>query len=69
MFAVKVEDGVEGRDGQLSVGPVYRNPLAADDFPPLDPHSTTTWNIFRLYTYILCFYLGMYFASFTYIIL
>lgn len=46
LFAVKTEDGKKGEDGQPSVGPVYRNPLAKDDFPPLDPGLSTTWDIF-----------------------
>ncbi|XP_027162769.1 long chain acyl-CoA synthetase 1-like [Coffea eugenioides] len=44
MFAVKVE---EGRDGQPSVGPVYRNLIARHDFPPTDPNLSTAWEIFR----------------------
>lgn len=47
MFAVKTEEGRKGQDGQPSVGPVYRNPLAKDGFPPLDPGLSTTWDIFR----------------------
>ncbi|KAM7521389.1 hypothetical protein LguiA_011291 [Lonicera macranthoides] len=46
-FAVKVEEGREGHNGQLSVGPVYRNPLAKNEFPPLDSHLATAWDIFR----------------------
>ncbi|KAK2968318.1 hypothetical protein RJ640_021707 [Escallonia rubra] len=47
-FAVKVEDGREGRDGQPSLGPVYRNPLAEHAFPPYDPKLSTAWDIFRV---------------------
>ncbi|XP_027109281.1 long chain acyl-CoA synthetase 1-like isoform X3 [Coffea arabica] len=47
MFAVKVEEGREGRDGQPSVGPVYRNLIARHDFPPTDPNLSTAWEIFR----------------------
>lgn len=47
LFAVKTEDGRKGQDGQPSVGPVYRNPLAKDGFPPLDPELSTTWDVFR----------------------
>lgn len=47
VFAVKTEEGRKGQDGQPSVGPVYRNPLAKDGFPPLDPGLSTTWDIFR----------------------
>lgn len=46
VFAVKTEEGRKGQDGQPSVGPVYRNPLAKDGFPPLDPGLSTTWDIF-----------------------
>jgi len=47
VFAAKVEDGREGRDGKPSVGPVYRNLLAKNGFPPTDPNINTTWDIFR----------------------
>ncbi|XP_071922604.1 long chain acyl-CoA synthetase 1-like [Coffea arabica] len=47
MFAVKVEEGREGREGLPSVGPVYRNLLAHHHFPPIDPHLSTAWEIFR----------------------
>ncbi|CAK9152867.1 unnamed protein product [Ilex paraguariensis] len=47
-FAVKVEEGREGRDGLPSVGPVYRNPLAEHGFPPVDPDLSTAWDIFRV---------------------
>ncbi|XP_073066241.1 long chain acyl-CoA synthetase 1-like isoform X1 [Primulina eburnea] len=46
-FAVKVEEGREGRDGKPSVGPVYRNLLAEDAFPSIDPDMSTAWQIFR----------------------
>ncbi|XP_010069762.2 long chain acyl-CoA synthetase 1 isoform X1 [Eucalyptus grandis] len=48
VFAAKVEDGREGRDGKPSVGPVYRNLLAKNGFPPTDPNINTTWDIFRV---------------------
>lgn len=48
---MKVEEGREGHNGQLSVGPVYRNPLAENEFPPLDSHLATAWDIFRYYHY------------------
>ncbi|XP_059625544.1 long chain acyl-CoA synthetase 1-like isoform X2 [Cornus florida] len=48
MFAVKVEDGKEGRDGEPSVGPVYRNLLAKNEFPPLHFDLGTTWDIFKV---------------------
>ncbi|KAI4295147.1 hypothetical protein MLD38_040602 [Melastoma candidum] len=50
MFAFKVEDGKKGRHGELSVGPVYRNLLARDGFPPLYPDIATAWDIFRVST-------------------
>ncbi|PIN15559.1 Long-chain acyl-CoA synthetases (AMP-forming) [Handroanthus impetiginosus] len=46
-FAVKVEEGKEGRDGQPSVGPIYRNLLSEHEYPPGDPKLSTTWEIFR----------------------
>lgn len=46
-FSVEVEEGREGRNGKLSVGPVYRNLLSKDDFPPMDPNFTSAWDIFR----------------------
>jgi len=45
-FSVKVEEGREGKNGDLSVGPVYRNFLSQKEFPPLDPDFSTTWDIF-----------------------
>lgn len=50
-FASKVEEGREGSNGKLSVGPVYRNLLSKHRFPPTDPRLTTAWDIFR---YIDC---------------
>lgn len=47
VFSVKVEDGREGRDGKPSVGPVYRNLLAKQGYPPPDPEMSTTWTLFR----------------------
>ncbi|RHN49040.1 putative long-chain-fatty-acid--CoA ligase [Medicago truncatula] len=47
-FAAKVEEGREGKNGKLSVGPVYRNLLAKDQFPPSDPDLTTAWDIFSV---------------------
>ncbi|XP_061366195.1 long chain acyl-CoA synthetase 1-like [Gastrolobium bilobum] len=44
-FAAKVE---EGRDGKPSVGPVYRNLLSKNEFPPLDPDLSTAWDIFSV---------------------
>lgn len=46
-FAVKVEEGRKGVNGEPSIGPVYRNPLAKDGFPPLDFGLKTTWDVFR----------------------
>lgn len=47
-FAVQVESGKQGQDGMLAVGPVYRNLLAKNDFPPPDPDINTAWDSFRL---------------------
>lgn len=46
-FAAKVEEGIEGKNGILSLGPVYRNLLSKNDFPPMDPDFSTAWDIFR----------------------
>ncbi|CAH2057640.1 unnamed protein product [Thlaspi arvense] len=45
-FAAKVEEGVKGEDGKPSVGPVYRNLLSENGFPPRHSDITTTWDIF-----------------------
>lgn len=45
-FAVKVGEGKEGRDGQPSIGPVYRNLMAEHTFPTTDPNLSTAWEIF-----------------------
>ncbi|KAH1195705.1 Long chain acyl-CoA synthetase 1 [Glycine max] len=47
-FAVKVEEGREGTNGELSIGPVYRNLLSKNEFPPLDPDLSTAWDIFSM---------------------
>ncbi|KAJ4969468.1 hypothetical protein NE237_016169 [Protea cynaroides] len=46
-FAVEVEGGKEGRDGSPAVGPVYRNILSKDEFPPPDFNLSNSWDIFR----------------------
>uniref|UniRef100_A0A7N0ZX83 Long-chain-fatty-acid--CoA ligase n=1 Tax=Kalanchoe fedtschenkoi TaxID=63787 RepID=A0A7N0ZX83_KALFE len=46
-YSVQVESGKEGQDGKPSVGPVYRNVLAKDEFPSPDPSLSTSWDIFR----------------------
>ncbi|KAG9145784.1 hypothetical protein Leryth_011222 [Lithospermum erythrorhizon] len=47
IFGVKVEEGIEGKDGKPSVGPVIRNLLAEHEFPPIDPKLCTSWNMFK----------------------
>ncbi|KHN14145.1 Long chain acyl-CoA synthetase 1 [Glycine soja] len=47
-FAAKVEEGREGINGELSIGPVYRNLLSKNQFPPLDPDLRTAWDIFSM---------------------
>lgn len=47
IFGVKVEEGRKGRNGEPSVGAVYRNPIAQHAFPPTDPNLSTAWEIFR----------------------
>ncbi|KAD3068719.1 hypothetical protein E3N88_36599 [Mikania micrantha] len=43
-FSVVVEDG---RKGDPSVGPVYRNILSEHSFPPVESNLKTTWDVFR----------------------
>ncbi|KAM6558827.1 hypothetical protein CsatA_028066 [Cannabis sativa] len=45
-FSIQVEEGKEGKDGKPSVGPVYRNLLSKNNFPPADPELSTAWDIF-----------------------
>ncbi|XP_061337673.1 long chain acyl-CoA synthetase 1-like isoform X2 [Gastrolobium bilobum] len=47
-FAAKVEEGREGKNGMPSVGPVYRNLLSKNEFPPMDPDFSTAWDIFSV---------------------
>ncbi|XP_074582406.1 long chain acyl-CoA synthetase 1-like [Curcuma longa] len=47
-FSVQVESGRRGKDGNPSVGPVYRSILAKDGFPPLDHDLNTSWDVFRI---------------------
>ncbi|GAB2234535.1 hypothetical protein Drorol1_Dr00003790 [Drosera rotundifolia] len=46
-FSVQVEDGKEGGEGRPAVGPVYRNLLAKNGFPPPDPELNSAWDSFR----------------------
>lgn len=48
IFAAQVEEGKEGQDGKPSVGPVYRNLLASNGFPSVDPDLNTAWDIFSM---------------------
>lgn len=47
VFSAKMEDGREGQDGKPSVGPVYRNLLAKNGYPPPDPDMSSAWTLFR----------------------
>ncbi|GMH00425.1 hypothetical protein Nepgr_002264 [Nepenthes gracilis] len=48
-FVVEIERAKESRDERKpSVGPVYRNVLAKDGFPPLLQGMETCWDIFRM---------------------
>ncbi|XP_057439188.1 long chain acyl-CoA synthetase 1-like [Lotus japonicus] len=47
-FAAKVEEGIEGTNGKPTVGPVYRNLLSKNDFPPPDPELNSAWDIFSV---------------------
>lgn len=53
-FGVKVEEGREGKDGKPAVGPVYRNVLSKDEFPPLYEDFSTSWDLFRL-KFMFCY--------------
>ncbi|KAK1292783.1 Long chain acyl-CoA synthetase 1 [Acorus calamus] len=46
LASVQVEDGRPGKDGEPSVGPVYRNSLAPKEFPLPIPGMSTSWDIF-----------------------
>lgn len=46
-FAAQVEKGRDERDGKPSVGPVYRNILSKNEFPPVDPNINTVWDSLR----------------------
>lgn len=46
-FSVQVSSGREGQDGRPAVGPIYRNILSKDEFPPPHPEVSTTWDSFR----------------------
>ncbi|KAL6865359.1 hypothetical protein ACP4OV_016510 [Aristida adscensionis] len=48
VFTIKVEDGQPGKDGRPAVGPVFRNVLAKDGFPELEPDMKTSWDVFRV---------------------
>ncbi|KAB5569541.1 hypothetical protein DKX38_003334 [Salix brachista] len=45
-FSAQVEEGRGGKDGKPSVGPVYRNLLSKNEYPPLDRDVTTSWDLF-----------------------
>ncbi|KAJ6729343.1 LONG-CHAIN-FATTY-ACID--COA LIGASE [Salix viminalis] len=47
-FSAQVEEGRGGKDGKPSVGPVYRNLLSKNEYPPLDRDVTTSWDLFSL---------------------
>ncbi|KAJ6404064.1 hypothetical protein OIU84_012291 [Salix udensis] len=47
-FSAQVEEGRVGKDGKPSVGPVYRNLLSKNEYPPLDRDVTTSWDLFSL---------------------
>ncbi|XP_057439193.1 long chain acyl-CoA synthetase 1-like isoform X2 [Lotus japonicus] len=48
IFAATVEEGREGTNGKPSVGPVYRNLLSKNEFPPLDSELNSAWDIFSV---------------------
>ncbi|KAM7274712.1 hypothetical protein ACFE04_016578 [Oxalis oulophora] len=48
IFAEKVEEGVQGHDGEPSVGPVYRNLFSKTDYLKTDGNNSTSWDLFSL---------------------
>ncbi|XP_062144220.1 long chain acyl-CoA synthetase 1-like isoform X4 [Alnus glutinosa] len=48
IFSAQVQEGRKGQDGKPSVGPVYRNLLSKNGFPPPDPNLSTTWDVFSI---------------------
>ncbi|KAK4558223.1 hypothetical protein RGQ29_007832 [Quercus rubra] len=48
IFSAKVEEGREGLDEKPAVGPVYRNSLSKNEFPPPDPNISTAWDVFSV---------------------
>ncbi|KAJ0979965.1 hypothetical protein J5N97_015439 [Dioscorea zingiberensis] len=50
IYAVQVENGKVGENGEPSVGPVYRSILAKDGFPPPEANMSTSWEVFRTAT-------------------
>ncbi|KAH0656313.1 hypothetical protein KY285_031195 [Solanum tuberosum] len=52
MFGVKVEERKEGKNGQPSIGLVYRHPSAKIGFTPAYPDLCTAWRLFSLVTRI-----------------
>ncbi|KAL2935135.1 Long chain acyl-CoA synthetase 1 [Bienertia sinuspersici] len=47
-FSVQIGSGSEGQDGRPAVGPIYRNIIAKNDFPPPHPEMSSTWDSFRI---------------------
>ncbi|KAF5190879.1 hypothetical protein FRX31_019533, partial [Thalictrum thalictroides] len=47
VFVAQIDVGQKGKDGEPSVGPVYRNLLSKDDFPALDVNMPTTRGIIK----------------------
>ncbi|KAK9904572.1 hypothetical protein M0R45_000594 [Rubus argutus] len=45
IFSAQVEEGREGQNGKPSVGPVYRNLLSENGFPPPHPEISTGWDL------------------------
>ncbi|XP_038680822.1 long chain acyl-CoA synthetase 1 isoform X1 [Tripterygium wilfordii] len=48
VFTAQVEEGREGHDGKPAVGPIYRNLLSKDEFPPPDCNLNTSWDLFSV---------------------
>ncbi|KAG5597064.1 hypothetical protein H5410_038296 [Solanum commersonii] len=51
MFGVKVEERKEGKNGQPSIGLVYRHPIAKIGFTPAYPDLCTAWRLLSPYNW------------------
>lgn len=54
-FSAQIGSGRDGHDGNPAVGPIYRNLLSKNEFPPPHPDLSTAWDSFR-YFFSFCSY-------------